>query len=266
MKRRTAPLAVLAMLSLAAPAAWAQCTNASFQGLYSAQVIGSFITPPPGIPPGPTARVGRVQLDGNGGSSITTTLSLNGTILQEQYNGTYTISSDCTASVILQVPFPGAPQPVPFTFSGVLSNNAMNMNLILLSPAGTDVRIYLNKQRKTTCSNANLTGAYGLSMNGTIISGFLVPPGFFARVGKLTFDGNGNFTGSVQTSYAGLIQPETLAGTYSVNANCSFTTAFTVGSTASTWFGMLADTMSGANVIQSSPAGAVATGTLISVQ
>jgi hypothetical protein len=260
-------IAGLAMCMAAAGTGQAQsCSNADFSGLYSAVVLGSFITPPPGIPAGPTARVGRVQVDGNGNSAITTTLSLDGTIIQEQYGGTYTIAPDCTASVILQIPFPGSSTPIPFTFSGMLANDGQVMNLILLNPPGTDVRIMLTKQRQTVCTNNNLNGVYALNMSGTVISWVLAPAGLFSRVGKVTFDGNGNFTSSVQTSYGGLIEPETFTGTYSVNANCSFTTTYSGTSGSAGWFGVLADTVSAANVIQSSPAGSVITGTLTSVQ
>jgi hypothetical protein len=268
MNRKFALIASLTIGTVAAPTGWGQsCANSDFRGLYSAVVIGNFISPPPGVPAGPTARVGRVQLDGNGNSSITTTLSLDGTILQEQYGGTYTIAQDCTASVILQIPFPGSPSPVPFTFSGMLAADGQIMNLILLNPAGTNVRIMLTKQRQTTCSNNNLNGTYAVNLAGTIVSGFLTPTGLFARVGKVTFDGNGNITaGSVQTSYAGLIQAETFTGTYAVNSNCSFTASFAGTAGPAGWFGVLADTVSGANIIQNSPAGAVITGTLTSVQ
>jgi hypothetical protein len=207
-----------------------------------------------------------VQVDGNGNATITATLSLDGIIIQENYGGTYSIAPDCTASVILQVPFPGYPAPVPFHFSGMLANNGQTMNLILVNPTGTDIRIYLTKQRKTVCTSNNLNGDYALTMSGTIISGFMLAPGLFARVGKVTFDGVSNFTASVQTSYGGTIEPETFAGTYAVSANCSFTTSFSLNSTASGWFGVLEDTVSGANIIQASPSGAVVTGILTSVQ
>ena len=85
--------------------------------------------------------------------------------------------------------------------------------------------------------NNNLNGVYALNMSGTVISWALAPSGLFSRVGKVTFDGNGNFTASVQTSYAGLIEPETFTGTYTVNANCSFTTSYTGTPGPAGWFG-----------------------------
>lgn len=264
MKRiwRSVPLALL-LCAAALPGYAATCSNNDFKGVYSATVTGSFISPPPGVPVGPTARVGRVQVDGNGVAAITTTLSLGGIILQESYGGTYTIGTDCVAAITLQIPFPGAPGPVPFAFSGVLADGGRAMDLLLLNPKGTDIRIVLRKQRRATCSANDLNGDYSLDLAGTVISWFLTPSGSFARVGKVTFDGKSSFTATVNTSYAGTIQPETFSGTYAMDPNCSFT-AGPQATAGWSWFGVLADTVSGANLIVSTP-GAVITGTLTSV-
>jgi len=253
---------VLLVLAASGSAYGQGCTNNDFKGTYSAIATGNFISPPPGVPAGPTARVGRVQLDGNGIASIKATLSLSGFILEEIYGGTYKINADCTASFILLVPFPGAPAPVPFEFNGMLVNEGRAMNLILVSPQGTDVRIVLTKQRKPACTNGDLNGDYALNMSGVQLSGVFVPQGPFARVGKVSFDGAGGFKSNVQSSYAGRIFAESFNGTYSMSPDCTFTANFTA-TVPSSWFGVLADTMSGANVIQSNP-GTVITGTLIS--
>jgi len=260
--RRVASLFVFGLTAIAVANAQ-DCTNYDYKGLYSATVLGNFITPPPGVPAGPTARVGRVQVDGKGTASIVTTLSLNGFVLQESYGGTYSIAPDCTASVTLFIPFPGSPSPVPFQFSGMLADAGRVMNLILLNPQGTDVRIMLVKQRKLACNNGDLNGSYVLNETGTVIRGFLANPGPFARVGNIIFDGAGKFSAKVNASYAGVVVPETFAGTYSVNADCSFTAAYAANQ-ASSWFGVLADSSSGANIIESA-GGSVITGTLTSV-
>lgn len=265
MNRLTIRIASLSTLFLvAAAAATAQdCSNYDYRGVYSATVLGNFITPPPGVPAGPTARVGRVQVDGKGNASIITTLSLSGIVLRESYGGTYTIAPDCTASVTLLIPFPGAPAPVPFEFRGMLANEGRAMNLILINPQGTDIRIMLVKQRKTACTNGDLNGDYVLNMGGTVIRAFLANSGPFARVGKVKFDGIGSFSAIVHTSYAGVVTPETFSGTYSMNPDCSFNANFSANQ-ASSWFGVLADSVSGANVIESQ-GGSVVTGTLTSI-
>jgi hypothetical protein len=267
MEKNCVPATCLTVLLLAAasPAVSQNCSNNDFKGVYSGTVIGSFITPPPGVPAGPTARVGRVQVDGNGNSLITTTLSLNGIIAQESYDGTYVISPDCTASVVLNVKFPGpsGPVQVPFHFKGMLANEGHTMNVVLLEPQGTDLRIVLQQQRRTTCAASDLKGDYALNMAGTVIAWFMTPPGLYASVGKASFDGAGNLTASVNTSYAGLVEAETFSGTYTMDANCSFT-ANLATRLPSSWFGVLADTVYGANLISSTP-GAVITGTLTSI-
>ena len=106
---------------------------------------GDFVATAPVIPNGPTARVGRVEADGDGNSTIQATLSLNGAILKEDYGGTYVINPDCTVNVTLMIPFPGAPGPIPFRFSGMLSDDGHQMDIILLDPPGTTVRIILRK-------------------------------------------------------------------------------------------------------------------------
>ena len=266
MQRTSTPTVLLPMLLLTAawPGHAQSCSNNDFKGVYSATVLGDFMAPPPGVPAGPTARVGLVQVDGNGNSSITTILSLAGTVLSENYGGTYVIGSDCVASVILQIPFPGSPAPVPFHFSGMLANEGHTMNLILVDPQGTDLRIVLQKQRKTTCAADDLNGDYAFNLGGTVISWAQTPPGLFATVGKVTFDGAGNLTASVNTSYGGTIKAETFSGTYEMDPNCSFNASLT-GSAESGWFGVLADTVSGANLIVTAP-GAVVTGTLTSIR
>jgi hypothetical protein len=260
MKKTFGPAIPVLMLLLATP--WpgdAQCSNSDFKGVYSATVLGDFILPPPGVPAGPTARVGRVQVDGNGNSLITTTLSLDGIILQESYGGTYTIATDCVASVTLQIPFPGAPGPVPFHFTGMLAQQGRVMEIILVDPQGTDIRIVLQKQTRINCTSGDLKGDYSLNMTGTVIGS-----GLFARIGKATFDGAGKFTAGVDESQAGLVLTKTLSGAYTMDPNCSFTTTLT-GSIDGSWFGVLADTGPSANLIVST-AGVVITGTLTSAQ
>lgn len=258
---RTVSLAIV--LAAFSGYAHAACTDSDFQGVYAALVVGSFVTPPSGIPGGPTARIGRVTPDGSGISHITAVLSLDGIIEPESYPGVYTINSDCSANVVLQVQFPGI-GAVPFTFTGMLANGGNNMELILINPQGADVRISLRKETAPTCSNATLTGDYAMQMSGEVIFQFALPTGIFARVGKASFDGNGNFTASVQTDYNGTIVPETLTGTYAVTSDCNFTVTFLLIE-PTTISGILSTVLNGAYLIQSAPEGSVITGSLTSV-
>lgn len=82
-----------------------------------------------------------------------------------------------------------------------------------------------------TCTNADVIGTYYYPMSGDVLSGTTFSP--YAELGKLVADGRGNISGRSQTSVAGSLTSYTLAGTYSVQANCTGTLALTADSKAS---------------------------------
>jgi len=72
------------------------------------------------------------------------------------------------------------------------------------------------------CNNADLDGAYAYSVNATSLT--IPPVGPLAILGKITLDGKGNFTGTINGSIAGNILPEVpITGTYSVAGDCTGT-------------------------------------------
>jgi hypothetical protein len=80
------------------------------------------------------------------------------------------------------------------------------------------------------CSLATLKGTYGYIEQGTIVAafpGFPPPPLLLATSGALTYDGKGHLSGAGTTSLNGLIFPDTFAGTYTVNPDCTYSTQFT---------------------------------------
>src|SRR5215471_2485699 len=87
----------------------------------------------------------------------------------------------------------------------------------------------LPPQAKSACTNPNsiLNGTYEwLSEDGLIASGNSRSPkvGDFVplvQVGQVTFDGNGNISGSHDTSLGGVLIPHVDSGTYSVNSDCT---------------------------------------------
>lgn len=76
------------------------------------------------------------------------------------------------------------------------------------------------------CSNALLAGTWGYTKTGTIY----LPTGaaLFASIGTLTFDAAGNVSGTLEASLGGTIGKSELAGTFTMNSNCSGTMAFGV--------------------------------------
>lgn len=242
------------------------CTTSDYKGVFSAVALGEFISTPPGIPVGPTARIGRVEADGNGNARIHAVLSLNGVILEEDYGGLYSVKQDCTMEVVLMIPFPGVPAPVPFRFSGMLADGGREAVIILLDPPGSTVRIALRKQRRETCSVMDLLGSYALNMSGSNVFQPGMSPGAFARVGRVQFDlAFGRlpaFRATTQASFGGRIVAEDFSGQYSVDAQCNVVMSYSTPDNSHVWSGMIMDDGAGVNLIVKAPAGAVITGTL----
>src|SRR5262249_47499832 len=78
---------LIALAFITATSAQAQnCSVAQFKGVYSALAKGEFLSGIP-VPPellGPTTRIARVEVDGEGTSKLRATTSLNGIIVNEE--------------------------------------------------------------------------------------------------------------------------------------------------------------------------------------
>lgn len=243
------------------------CNNAQFKGVYSAVAKGEFNLPALGPLNGPTTRIGRVQVDGLGNSEISAITSLNGIVLKESYEGHYTINADCTAKVVLLIPFPGVGF-IPFEFAGIVSDSFQQLDIQLVNPPGSTVGLTLRREGDSTnCSNSDLNGGYTVDMRG--VTNLLSPPSTsFYRLGRVAFDGNGRFSAQTNTSTAGVIEPDNFSGSYSVERSCFFTMSYG----KEEWTGLLRDNSVNATVILSGPVlttddpiplGAVVSGLLI---
>jgi hypothetical protein len=80
------------------------------------------------------------------------------------------------------------------------------------------------------CSNATLRGSYGYTAEGTLLPTIAPPPsaGPFAEIGRQTFDGRGNTEATATASANGNIVELTIAGTYTVNSDCTGSMTFDV--------------------------------------
>jgi len=79
---------------------------------------------------------------------------------------------------------------------------------------------------KTGCSLSTLKGNYSMQAQGTVIAqfpGLPVPPFPFAEVAIDFIDGAGNITGKFTANAGGLVILGTVAGTYTVNPDCTGT-------------------------------------------
>ena len=79
----------------------------------------------------------------------------------------------------------------------------------------------------SACTNATLTGGFGIQSTGTLVEGAPGPAGPFASNGLFKFDGNGNLTTRQTLSLGGAIVPFQASGTYEVEEDCTLTAKFT---------------------------------------
>jgi hypothetical protein len=72
---------------------------------------------------------------------------------------------------------------------------------------------------RAACNNATAAGTFGFTTTGSVV----LPSGFapLAAVGSISFDMNGNASGSQDRTVAGAFAHESLSGTLTVNRDCS---------------------------------------------
>jgi hypothetical protein len=269
------------------------CSNRDFNGEYGTIARGTLFVLPPVFAPllGPVIKVARTIADGNGNVSEFSYVSYNGQIFKEQpYFGTYRVNPDCTIVLDWMTSLPiivnGAlvqfSPPVPLQFVGALADGGSDLLVRISSvesgPPGSIIRVHMQRQNKNggwdddqdlACSERNLSGGYQLDLYGEVsdTSRFPWPPSVpilsFARQGTLSFDGKGGFTGDTNASYGGLgVVQETLKGTYTIDSSCNVTILSTSGAPY-TWRGVTTGAGEGADLLVTSPDGAVIGGTLL---
>jgi hypothetical protein len=85
-----------------------------------------------------------------------------------------------------------------------------------------------------TCNSATLKGTYSLTLSGRDVSASSAFTNVVQGVGTATFDGLSGVTFSLtNNSNASVVKPQTLSGTYSLQANCIGAVNITTGDTAS---------------------------------
>lgn len=75
------------------------CKLRDLRGTYGIFANGTVVTPPPGVPAGPFATVGRMVVEDAGTAEVNLTRSFNGTITHETLPGFLTVSDDCTGTL-----------------------------------------------------------------------------------------------------------------------------------------------------------------------
>ena len=201
------------------------CTNADYSGAFAFSSIGTLVTLPPeaSILLGTLSQSGRFLPDGKGNLFIETNANYNGILRNGDIPATYSVRPDCHVDFDLILP---VPITNPSKFVGILSDGNRRMSLLLTEPGGSVIKGDHVKQFVQFCGEADFSGSYAIDLHGTTN----VPrnlAGRFQRVGRLEADGNGHFTASTVASYNGVIAPEEIQGTYTVNSRCYVTLKYT---------------------------------------
>src|SRR5207248_1019943 len=108
------------------------------------------------------------------------------------------------------------------------------LRFMLTNPPGATIAGVIRRQNVKWCGVGGVGDFFGdFQME---LSGPVLPPsplaGGFERIGKLSSDGNGNFTANTNASYNGMIVPEALSGAYIVDQNCALILKYTLQTAA----------------------------------
>ena len=177
----------------------------------------------------PFGTVGRVLADGAGGFFANASAT-SGSPVQI---GTYTVNNDCTMSVTFTDAFaampataPGSPAtavtPVSATFQGVVQNHGRDLELVQTGPSATGAVVEMRRTLQFSgCTNASLTGAFGVVSQASMV-GTGTTPTAVPLFGRLASNGDGTFGVDALGQKSALPELQ-LTGTYTVNPDCSGT-------------------------------------------
>ena len=105
--------ALAAGIAPTAQAADKGCSNAMLVGTFAYTNTGFFTAAASNLQAGPFAGVGVETFDGNGGTTATTWVSINGNIFQATIKGTYSVNPDCTGTLTLVPSIVSPPVTLP---------------------------------------------------------------------------------------------------------------------------------------------------------
>jgi len=188
--------------------------------------IGAFV---------PFVQVGHLTFDGNGNFSGAHDTNFGGGLLPHVDSGTYSVNSDCTTGTVSFATGVGFNMNIVITSGGqeikYVGANTGNIN------SGT-LRLMA-----ASCSASILSGnSYGYSTDGLVAAGrsnsFPRVGGFvpFAHGGQISFGADGSISGVDNESFGGVLMPgQPIAGTYSVNSDCTGTTTMTIAGVDQSW-------------------------------
>ncbi len=199
------------------------CSLGTLHGAYIYALDGFTVAGEGASQRAPFAQAGREIFNGDGTMSGIGTASFNGDVVRVTYSGTYTVTADCTGAVTFT---DGA--GVVSHYDIAIENGGAEFGFIQTDP---NVVTAAFERRRTTsearCSLATLTGNYVYAGDGFDIAGSgstqRTP---FATAGREVYAGDGTLSGFDTTSSNGVIAHTTYSSTYTLNADCGGTYAY----------------------------------------
>jgi hypothetical protein len=243
MRLRTLSLCLALVLpAVAAQPALAVCSLSTLNGHYG------YYHGRPGGGSTVTGVVGQISADGAGHLSGTFTMSVNGTISNGSFDGTYTVVSACTGTLTFATEDTGNAH-----FNIVFDTNHTGFQMIQTDNGFAQPGFAL-AEGSASCGLKKQT----LSTN---LLGQLFPSlSIVASVGQLKLDAIGNITGNTETlSIGGTISSGAVTGTYTEGSNCLGT--ISIASPVPMNFNTVSVNNGGELIMIETDSGAVLTGT-----
>ena len=124
-----------------------ECSKATLSGSFGYTSTGNLLASIPMLPPpfaGPFAEVGRQTFDGKGNTDATATFSANGNIQAVKITGSYTVNSDCTGTMTLNV----SPLGLVANLDFVIDDDGAELRAIVTDSGGfVESRVYTKQFR-----------------------------------------------------------------------------------------------------------------------
>lgn len=183
----------------------------------------------------PLVRFGYFTFNGNGNFSGAHDTNFGGGLLPHVDAGTYSVNSDCTTGTISFTTGAG------IVLSIVITSGGQEIKFIGANEAIVDSGSL--RLMAASCSASVLNGSsYSYSTDGLVAAGdgnsFPRVGGFvpFVHGGQISFGADGSISGVDNENLGATLMPgQPIAGTYTVNSDCTGTTNMTIGGVDSSW-------------------------------
>ncbi len=182
----------------------------------------------------PLVTVGHLTFDGNGSVVGAHVSNAGGELFQIVDSGTYSVNSDCATGTVflpifnMSIVITGGGREIEFVSTRGGHVNSGTLRLIATAP----------------CSASTLTGtSYAYATHGLVAPGLgsaevprigsFVP---FSNAGQILFQADGGISGVDNMNLGGVFIPgRPIAGTYTVNSDCTGTTTMTIAGQDRSW-------------------------------